>query len=153
MPEAWEDLVAAEEAYIAKRKALFSSDVDRQLRLALASPRGVGTALRVLRDAPVELTMDLLDDVFVAAVTTHPQVGLAREVLGRVDAGWLASVLRPLVAARVERSDASWEDYRRVAELLSSLMQQDLLNKVVRCASLSDDADIKEVAMDFGSDG
>ncbi len=82
--EPWEDLVAAEELYAARRMDLFAVGAERQLRLALASPRGQGTALRVLIDAPAEVTMALIGAVFDAAVTTHAQVGVAREVIGQL---------------------------------------------------------------------
>lgn len=139
----------AEEVYVAKRVALFASGAEAQLRLALASPRGVGTALRALLDAPLELVGDLVDALFVVAVTTHPQVGLARTVLGRLDTGWLASVLPPRVEERLSHPGADWEDYRRLAELLSALGQRSLLAEVVRRAALSGDEDIREVAEDF----
>ncbi len=147
--EPWEDLVAAEELYTARRMDVFAAGAEEQLRLALASPRGRGTALRVLADAPPELTIALLDAAFDAAVTTHAQVGVARNVIGRLDAGWLARTLGPLVSERIERPGASWEDLRRVAELLSELGQRALLDEVVDCADRSDDEDIREVAEDF----
>lgn len=149
MTEPWEELVRAEEVYLSARTALFAADAEGQLRLALASPRGRGTALRTLRDAPVELVMDLVDPLFEAAATTHPQVGLARSVLGRVDAGWLAAALRPRVEEWLSRPGADWADYRRVAELLSALDQRPLLAEVVHRAAASDDEDIREVAEDF----
>jgi hypothetical protein len=149
-PEPWEELVLAEEAYVARRRALFSSDAEAQLRLALASPRGVGTALRALADAPPELVMSLFDVLFVVAATTHAQVGLARAVLGRLDPGWLASALQSPVEELLARPELGWEEYRRLAELLSALEQRSLLTKVVQHAALSDDDDVREVAEDFG---
>jgi hypothetical protein len=148
--EPWEELVLAEEAYIARRMELFSSGAEAQLRLALGSPRGVGTALRVLVDAPLELVMNLFDVLFVLAVTTHSQVGLARTVLGRLDRGWLASALQPSVEEWLVRPELGWEGYRRLAELLSFLEQRSLLTEVVRRAASSDDDDVREVAEDFG---
>jgi hypothetical protein len=144
----WQDLVAAEQAYFAARMALYKADPEAELRAALGSARGRGTALRALRDAPVELVMDLIEPLTEAATTTHGEVGLAREVLGRVDPGWLAGVLPPLVEQRLAPA-ADWEDYRRLAELLSTLGQHALLAEVVRRAAGSDDEDIREVAADF----
>jgi hypothetical protein len=147
--EPWEELVRAEEAYVAKRVELFASGAEPQLRLALASPRGVGTALRVLVDAPLELVMELFDVLFVAATTTHSQVGLARDVLGRLDPGWLASALSSPVEERLSHPDADWEDYRRLAELLLALGQRTHLTAVVERARRSNDEDVREVAEDF----
>jgi hypothetical protein len=145
--------VAAEAVYVAQRMALYAAGAEVQLRLALASPRGVGTALRALLDAPVELVMDLFDALFVFAASSNPQVGLARDLVGRLDAGWLASVLPRHVEERLSRPDAGWEDHRRLAELLSALGQRSMLAELVRRAALSDDEDIREVAADFAEGG
>lgn len=148
--EPWEELVLAEEACAASRMSLFSANTEAQLRLALATPRGVGTALRILADAPPELLMKLFDVLFVVAATTHAQIGLARTVLGRLDPGWLASALQSPVEEWLARPDLGWEEYRRLAELLSVLEQRSLLAEVVQHAARSDDDDVREVAEDFG---
>ena len=148
-PEAWEELVRSEEVYIARRVRLLALGAEPQLRLALASPRGVGAALRILADAPLELVMDLFDVLFLAATTTHPQVGFARDVLGRLDPGWLTSALSSQVEERLSRPGTDWEDYRRLAELLSALGQRMLLIAVVERAGQSNDEDVREVAADF----
>ena len=148
-PEPWEALVAAEQEYAARRMELFAAGAESQLRKALASPRGRGAALRVLADAPPELTMALIDAVFGGAVTTHAQVGVARSVIGRLDPGWLSRALKPMVSAWIERPEATWEDLRRAAELMSDLGQRALLDQVVERANRSDDEDVKEVAEDF----
>jgi len=148
-PEPWEELVAAENAYLAKRMALFAAGPEHQLRLALGAPRGVGTALRALLDGPIELCMSLIDALFRVAVTTHSQVGVARHVIARIDPGWLRVSLEPLVDSLLDRPGASWEDFRRTAELLAELGQRDLLDEVVRRADQSSDGDIREVGDDF----
>ncbi len=149
-PEPWENLVAAEHAYIVRRMELFAGDLEQQLRLALASPRGRGAALRVLRDAAPELITALSDELVVSATTTHSQVGLAREILGRLDPAELEAILTEPVAALLDRTDASWEDYRRFTELLAAVAQTALLARLVERAAQSDDPDIAEVAEDFG---
>jgi hypothetical protein len=148
-PHAWEDLVAADENLVAKRYAIFAGDPKAQLEAAMGSPRGVGPALRVLRDAPVTLVIDLMDGVFLAAVTTNSQVGLAREVLGRIESEELHSQLQPRIQKLLSGPRADWESYRRVAEMLRSLHQRSLLNWVVERAATSDDEDIMEVSRDF----
>jgi hypothetical protein len=145
----WQRLVDAEEAYIAARAVLFAAGAEQQLSEALGSSRGRGAALRVLRDSPVELLMALLPALFHSATSTHSQVGLARDVLGRLDSGWLSVALVPLVESAFARESVDWSDYRRLAETLAELGQHDLLAGVVKRAAASDDADIREVAEDF----
>lgn len=147
--EPWEQLVIAETAYTEAHVEVVKAGVESQLALALASPIGRGTALRVLRDSPVELVMSLIDLVFESASSTHSQVGLAREVMARVDPGWLSTVLDPLVTRMLANSDLDWSDYRRLAEMLSELAQSSLLARVVTQASESADEDVREVADDF----
>jgi hypothetical protein len=145
----WEDVVAAESAYIEARTRLFAADAETQLSLALASPSGRGTALRILRDSPIELVMAVLPALFRAATSTHAQVGLARNVLGRIDSGWLSTALIPMVDSVLANESSDWSDYRRLAEVLADLGQQRLLVSVVERAAQSADEDIREVAEDF----
>lgn len=147
--EPWEELIRADEAYFSSRMRLFASDPQAQLRTALTKPRAKGPALRVLRDAPIEIVMDLVEHVFAVAASTHPQAGLAREVLARLDGGWLHRELRPLVEERLTSGAASWEDYLRIAESLSALDQKALLERLVQLAESADDADTREVADDY----
>lgn len=147
--EPWERLVDAENHYFTERRRLFASGALDQLRLALGSVRGIGCALRVLRDAPVELVLDLIDPLFDVATRTHADVGLARLVIARADPGWLSQALRPLVSEFLDRADLDDSDYRRLAELLDSLHQSDLMELLVLTADRSTDEDIREVADDF----
>lgn len=148
----WEEVVAAEGVYLETRRQMFEAGAEEQLSLALQSPTGRGSALRVLRDSPLEVLMGVLPGLFDAASSTHPQVGLAREVLGRVDSGWLSTALVPLVESRLQNKASDWSDYRRLAECLSEIGQSRLLAVVVERADQSDDDDIREVAEDFRRD-
>jgi hypothetical protein len=152
MRQPWEDLVDADEAYLAQRRAMYEAGImQSQLRLALATAAGRGVALQVLSDAPVELVAELLDPVFAVSLATHGPLGLAREVLARLDPEWLGPRLRVLVDRRLDAPDPEepYEDYRRIAELLDSLGQRAILADVVRRAEASDDPDVVEVADDF----
>ncbi len=145
----WEEVVAAESAYIEARTRLFAADAETQLSLALESASGRGPALRILRDSPIELVMAVVPALFRAATRTHPQVGLARNVLGRIDSGWLSTALSPMVESVLANESSDWSDYRRLAEALAELGQRKLLVSVVDRAAHSDDEDIREVAEDF----
>lgn len=148
-PEPWEELVIAEDAYLTKRMAMFEAGAEQQLRLALADAAGAPTALTVLRDAPVELVMDLVDLIFLRATRTHGHVALARQVIARLDPGWLFLALPPLVKERLNAPEADWEDYRRIAEVLKDLDQLVILEQLVALARTSADPDILEVADDY----
>ena len=64
MRRPWEDLVDAEEAYLAQRRAMYEAGImESQLRLALATAEGRGVAVQVLCDAPVELVAELLSEL------------------------------------------------------------------------------------------
>lgn len=146
----WEDVVDAENAYISARMKVFydADDGTEQLLAALRHVRGKGMALRLLQEGPVERVMELYEAVFDATTTTHPQVGRARDVLNRLDPGWLSMTLPPLVQRRLD-DNPDWEDYRRLAELLTELGQTALLDTLVRHAERSTDPDILEVADDY----
>jgi len=149
--EPWERLVRAEQAHIEPRTGLFASDAEAQLAAALGNPRGRNAALRVLEGATDELKMAMLPSLFDLALATHGNVGLVRTIIGSLDDGWLTIALRPHVNALFERPQVTWEEYRRVAELLRSIGQIGLLDTVVNKAQQSDDLDIREVAGDFRS--
>lgn len=93
--------------------------------------------------------MSLVEPVFDAAATTHGHVGLARDVLGRLDPGWLSRALAPLVDDALDGENADWETYRRTAEVLDLLGQEALLMSLVERARSSEDPDVLEVAEDY----
>lgn len=144
--EPWEEVRDAEDLYFARRVEMFAAGKQEQLRLALADPVGAGMALRILRDADLQTVMDLFDAVFARATTTHGPVQLAREVLARLDAGWLFRALGPVIERRLSQPGADWEDFQRIAEVLHHLDQHAHLNTLVVRAERSDDPDIVEVA-------
>ncbi|MBL7487207.1 MULTISPECIES: hypothetical protein [unclassified Frankia] len=149
--EPWEDLVEAENAFIAARMRLFKVDIKSQLRQALGTRRGRATALRVLHEGPESLTMDLIDDVFDAAIGATDDILFARDALRRVDPGWLAIALRPLIARHfMEPTEPiDWLDYRCVADLLDDLKQINLLNIFIKWASEVDDPEVQDVVDDY----
>ncbi len=145
----WMDVEAAENTYFAKRADMFAAGGTQQLLLAMANPSGAPMAMRILKDLPCDKTMELFEPVFARATSTHGYVSLARELLSRLDAGWLFHALRPVIKRRLESPEADWEDYRRIAEVLRELDQHAHLADLVVRAEQSSDTDILEVAEDF----
>ena len=126
----WEELRDLRQACVEVVRGMAAAGIlEAQLRLALASPRGRATALRVLRDGSVDRVMDLVDGVFTAAVTPSADTGLARTVLARLDPGWLALTLRALLA---ELDSVSAEEHRCIIDLLTELDQSALLAEVTQ---------------------
>lgn len=106
--------------------------------------------MNLLMMEPPELTMPLLPELFDLSTRINGQVGYAREVLNRLESGWLFIALRPLIAARLDASDVDYEDFRRIAEALEQWDQHKHLSELVARAEGSDDPDVLEVADDFG---
>ncbi|MEP6797208.1 MAG: hypothetical protein ABI890_03625 [Lapillicoccus sp.] len=143
------DVEAAENVYFAKRKAMFDAGGTEQLQLAMDDMRGAPTAMRILRDLPVEATMDLFAPVFYWATNTHAYVDLSRGLLTRLDAGWLFHALRPLVKLRLDDPTADEEDYQRIAEVLQDLDQTFHLNELLDRAQQSTNPHILDVVEGF----
>ncbi len=148
-PDAWAELVEVDRLYWAKRMAMFAAGAEEQLRRGLTDVGGAPTALRVLRDSPIELTMDLFHPVFFWATQSNGLVRLARELVAKLDPGWLFVALPPLVRARLDSPEADYADYRRIAELLTEVDQIAVLADLVAKARTSVDPDILEVADEY----
>ncbi|WP_131831605.1 hypothetical protein [Pseudofrankia asymbiotica] len=149
--EPWEELVETEKAYFACRMRLFAAGAKDQLELALTDPRGRAAALRMLLAVPVDLTMELVEDVFEASIGLTDDIAIARDVLRRVDPGWLSTALRPLLANRFEepKEPVDWVDYRCAADLLADLNQNSLLSRFLIWAIRIDDPDVQEIVDDY----
>ena len=129
----WEELRDLRQSSLEVLRGMAAAGIlEAQLRLALASPRGRATALRVLRDGSVDRVMDLVDGVFTAAITPSADTGLARAVLARLDPGWLALTLRALLAERLDSGSVSAEEHRCIVDLLTELDQSALLAEVTQ---------------------
>ena len=77
----------------------------------------------------------------------HGLLDLVRNVIRRTPRAWLDEHLAELVLAQLESQDDA--GYRRLAELLSGLEFNDVLNELVRIALDSGDPNIREVGEDF----
>jgi hypothetical protein len=148
LEQRWRSIVDAERAFQLACAALTMPEMMSVLHEVLPSGHGRETALRIIRSLPDERVMELVPQLYQAALISRSDILVpAREALGRVDSGWLFAALAP----EVERTlpDADDEVYRRLAELLDHLGQEALLARVVTAAEDSDDEDILEVADDF----
>lgn len=77
----------------------------------------------------------------------HGFLDVVREAIRRTPRAWLDEHLREEVLKRLATEDDS--GYRRLAELLSGLGYNDLLDELVGIALESPDKDIREVGEDF----
>jgi len=149
MTEPWEDVLAAERVYYEARRRMHDAGRARQLHLAFQDPHGRSTALRILRDAQIEDVMAFLPEIFDIATHQHGEFELARQVVDRLDSGWLFISLRPLIQARLDAPEADYEDYRRIAEALQQWDQLAHLDGLLARAKRSADPDILEVVEDY----
>jgi hypothetical protein len=83
------------------------------------------------------------------ATGMHGLLDLVREVIRRTPRDWLDNHLRSHVIMQLETEDDS--GYRRLAELLSGLEYNELLDELVEIALASSDPDIREVGADFAN--
>jgi hypothetical protein len=144
----WAAITEAERAFQLACAALTMPELMAVLHEVLPTGPGAPTALRLVRSLPDERVMDLVPELVGAALVSRSEfVVPAREALARLDPGWLARALAPEVDRVLAGADE--EAYRRLAELLDHVGQEELLGRVVASARRSDDEDIREVAEDF----
>jgi hypothetical protein len=153
----WHEFVEAEKRYYLARmrlfkakRALLSSDADMMglVKQALDNPPEWGTALRLLLELDEPARRVVFPTLLTIAANHHANVQLAREVILSLDRQWVLQNIPPQVERILEHA-ATDEEYRGLAEVLR-LVQSPSLAIVVERAALSDDADIREVATDFG---
>ena len=147
--EPWEDVLEAERVYYAARRRMHDAGTHDQLRLAFRHPLGRDTALRILRDGPIEDVMAFLPEIFDIATHLHGELEFARDLIDRLDSSWLYIALRPLIQARLDAPEAEYDDYQRIAEALQHWDQLAHLDALVARAKRSTDPDILEVAENY----
>jgi len=147
--EPWRALMAAENQYLDALWDVREAGLEPQLRASLQDQMGNRMLMRLLLHEPPEQTMPFVAHLFPVATTINGRVARAREVIGRVNSGWLFIALRPLIAERLDAPEADYDDYRRIAEALEQWDQHKHLADLVARAETSDDPDVLEVAEDF----
>lgn len=149
----WQALVRAEQSYYAARTALVhaanvgSVDTLTVLTRALRNPSERGTALRLLIDLDERVRRQLFPVLVQLAAVEHSDVQLVRATIRSLDAAWVEKHVGQQVEHILRRS-ATYEEYRRLAELLDAL-HSTYLKTLVSKAAKSSDVDIREVAEDF----
>lgn len=126
-----------------------ASDPIASLRTALEGDVWDRTAaLRLLLETgDRERIVDVFPALLDLACGMHGLLDLVRDVIRRTPRAWLDGHLGEVVLARLKREDDS--GYRRLAELLSGLEHNDVLDELVRVALDSGDPNIREVGKDF----
>lgn len=150
---AWLRFVRAEHAYREAMADLRHVDMVAVLREGLLSLPWRRPALVVLGSSDVALSEQLLPELFRLAAVSHSLIGEVRRCIRRIPRERLAARLEPLVCQLVDDSTSDYEAYRRIAELLRELECWPVLDDLVRAAKTSPDADVREVADDFGRSG
>jgi len=153
----WLQLVDAERSFFAANRALLEArtaladqeaDLDQLVARALANPAERATALRLLLAAPESVRRKTFPILVELAAVSHRDLQLVREVILSLDAAWVAQHVVPHIE-RILKGSPTEEEYRRFAELLERLDNPYLSTLLERAAS-SDEADIREIAADFG---
>jgi hypothetical protein len=121
-----------------------------QLGAALTDPSRRRSALLILQQVDVPVTVSLLEPI-VSAALSHRDALLARETLGRLPYRLGAARVPPVVAGLLDGSDD--DTYRRLAELLDHLGLYAALRDLCERAARSDDPNVREVGTDFMSAG
>src|SRR2546423_12266399 len=146
----WMRLCKAEIEYLRARQTFLQNRGDsvRELAKGLDDPAQRGTALRLLATVPVEVRYPLFPKLVELASFGHGEIVLVRSLISQLDSAWLAEHLPTQVDRIMSSPKATYEEYRRLAELLRDLDPR-LLKQLVLRAKESADADIREVGEDF----
>ena len=155
----WQAYVSAEAEYIRAEGTLLRAQshlstlsVDSLYLLLERALRGAGerrAALHLLASLDETVRRRLFPALIDLAAVGHKDIQFVRDVIVSLDKDWLTKNL-PEQVERILQPSATYEEYRRLAELLS-LLHSPLINTLVKQAARSSDLDIREVANDFRS--
>lgn len=150
----WQTMFNAEQAFIGARMAFVQAvqsgdDVVPILEKALRNPSQRGMALRVLPLLDESIRRQVFPTLVALAAVGHSDIQLDRDVMRSIASDWVQEHLSSAVEKILDCSP-TYEEYRRLAELLD-LLHSPYLRTLVEKAAQSDDLDIREVASDFGS--
>lgn len=149
----WQTMFNAEQAFIGARTAFVQAaqsgdDVVPLIEKALRSPSQRGTALRLLPLLDESIRRQVFPTLVELAAVGHSGIQLVRDVVRSIAGDWVQEHLGSQVEKILDCSP-TYEEYRRLAELLD-LLHSSYLRTLVEKAAQSDDLDIHEVASDFG---
>ena len=146
----WLRLTRTELEFFEARKAFLEhrGDSVRELDEALNDPAQRGTALRLLRYLPIEARHVLFPQLVHLASFSHGDVVLVRSLISELGPEWLQEHLSTQVRRITSRPDVSYEEYRRLAELLSEV-DLGLLQELALQAKSNADPDVREVGEEY----
>ena len=150
----WQTMFNAEQTFIGARMACvpavqLGDDAVPILATALSTPSQRGMALRLLPMLDESIRQQMFPTLMKLAAVGHSDIQLVREVIRSIPSDWVEEH----VGSEVEKildCLPTYEEYRRLAELLD-LLHSPYLRTLVKRAAQSDDLDIREVASDFSS--
>ncbi|MFC0625838.1 hypothetical protein [Kribbella deserti] len=147
----WESLRAAELELADRRRDFLALPVETRhelLAAGLESPAQRGTALRMIEFLEIVHRLEYFPQLVRLASSAHADTMLVRQVIAGLPRPWVHSFLKDEMWPILAQGDD--EEFRRFAELLTEIGPEDLLLDLVDLARASSDADIREVAEDFG---
>jgi len=146
----WNTLCQAEFKYLQARLAYLQHRGDSlvEVRAALEDPAARGTAIRLLPSLPLEARRDLFSKLMDLASFAHGDIVAVRDLIADLGQPWLSEHLPAEIDRITLAPSVTYEEYRRLAELLRKI-DPEMLGQLVARAKGSADPDIKEVADDF----
>jgi len=143
-------LVATENYRIQEVFSIWSQIENKEqvMRDALTSVLSRGAVLRLLVCLGDDIKKLLFADLVELASVGHSDIALVRAVVKSLPRKWLLETIDLEANAVLDRTGDE-ETYRRMAELLADI-DEELLASIVTRARESENADVREVANDFG---
>lgn len=146
----WSTYVVAERELFEARRRLLAVDgppIEDVLREAFGKVAERGPALRLLLSLSQAEKCSLFGVLVELASCGHSDIGLVRQAIASIGPEYADGRLWDELQLHLKDSEA----FRRYAELLAELGRDAELADLARIALMSDDEDVQEVGMDFGS--
>jgi hypothetical protein len=155
----WRRLVAADNRYDVARMDLYrvqsellksNIDIVAIIQRALETVTDRGAALRLLLELDEPVRREMFSRLVELASVGHRDIQLVRDVILSLDRDWTLEHIPDQIGKVLEQAppSESYEEYRRLAELLD-MLHSPYLAALVQKAGQSNDIDIREVAEDF----
>jgi hypothetical protein len=146
----WQEYVDALRSMRLARVRLDEGEYDDEIRSALAPGTHYSEALFLLSTGPPERLTPFLDLLVRRIIEQGREMEHLRQLLARVQPATLEPHLSSVVVETIEFGERVWDRFRPLAELLRDLGSNALLSRLVDYSARSGNADIREVAEDFG---
>ncbi|WP_321418740.1 hypothetical protein [uncultured Desulfobacter sp.] len=145
----WNSLIEASNLFYASRKN-FILQVENKievLKKAIKKPSERRVALELLLLLDDSIKISLLNQILSLATVGHSDIDKVREVIVTIPEKVLADALKEQFSELLR--DGTDEEFRRLAELFSTLKNKEFLVRLVKEAKLHPSPDIQEVGDDF----